>query len=505
MSQVLHIFRKDTRRFWIEILLSLAVAVALAVVYPGEWKAYHDPSQRMRVQQFARILNLLMSVSWLLLIARSVHAEPLVGDRQFWITRPYEWGKLLAAKVLFLTVWIGVPYVLTQTYLVAAAGFHPLPYVAGVLGSLALLATVSLLPIFSLAAVTSNFARLTLTVLGCFILLFVFSYLVYGTQYMYVSSNPYSNVFRYPLLFAGCAAAITLQYATRRTWLARGLLMVVAVLIALSVFAYRRQALVNKAYPRPDSNAAALVNFASTPNEKYPVKARSWDGQDYIDMPIAYSGVADGYAVFFEDVKYTLTAADGSQWTSRWQQYQETILPGTHYGGLYLPAISPADYDKFKSGPVTLRVTFAASRYRADAVMQTAFPGRDAAVPGIGFCSAENFYRPASIYCRAPLRGPQLTHLTAQWSKTPCGESSAAAADAKGQASTWIQHDGPDFSIVSVWSQTSYLRFEGDEDVRHGQVCEGTPMTVTQYRLVDRTQIDFILQNFVLPAKVKAT
>lgn len=499
MSQILHIFRKDTRRFWLEITFSVVIAVAFVMVYLGEWTVAHDQYQRNRISEFAAFLNLLMGVSWWLLIARVIHAETLVGDRQFWITRPYQWKKLLAAKVVFLGVWIGLPYVLTETYLLAAAGFHPLPYLGGLLAGLALLAIVSMLPVFALATVTSNFARLTLTVLGGFIFMFGFTYLVYGTPHLYTAANPYSNVFLYPLLFAGCAVAITLQYATRRTWLARGLLLAVAILIALSVFANRRQSLVDKAYARP--NAGALLNISSTPTREYPVQARSWDGQDYIDMPVQYSGVADGYVVFFNDMKYTLIAADGSQWTSPWQEFDEHIRPGIHNAGLHLPALSPAIYDKFKSGPVTLRITFATSRYHADAVINTVFPGGDAAVPGLGFCSAEMNHPPA-LYCRAPLREPGLMYATAQWSKAPCSGPPAAAITT-GQASAWIAPNGPNLLISSVWDRNIW--FTSGEDQRDGQVCEGSPLTITQYHLVDRTQTDFTLQNFVLPAKVRAT
>jgi hypothetical protein len=35
-----------------------------------------------------------------------IHAEALVGDRRFWLTRPYEWKKLLGAKALFLLVFL---------------------------------------------------------------------------------------------------------------------------------------------------------------------------------------------------------------------------------------------------------------------------------------------------------------------------------------------------------------------------------------------------------------
>ena len=81
----------------------------------------------------------LVPVSWWLLISRAVHAEALVGDRQFWITRPYEWKSLLAAKLLFLAIYIYASILLAQCALLRAAGFHPLSYMPGLLYNLLLL------------------------------------------------------------------------------------------------------------------------------------------------------------------------------------------------------------------------------------------------------------------------------------------------------------------------------------------------------------------------------
>src|ERR1019366_4061272 len=161
-------------------------------------------------------LRLLTLIGWWLLIARVVHAETLVGDRQFWITRPYEWQKLLAAKVLFAVAWIGVSYLLAEFLMLAEAGYSPLTYPPGLLLNLLGVGTVFLLPLFSLATVTANFARLTLTLLACLAIFVGSTFLTDGiVRSSYTSANPYTNWLLYPLLFCGCALAIALQYATR--------------------------------------------------------------------------------------------------------------------------------------------------------------------------------------------------------------------------------------------------------------------------------------------------
>jgi hypothetical protein len=316
MSQILNIFRKDTRRFWPEILLSVVITFAFAAAYPNQWKAFHDPNDQQRMQTIVVALGFLMVIGWWLLIARAVHAETLVGDRQFWITRPYEWQKLLVAKALFAVVWIGVPYLLAQSLILAEAGYSPLPYAPGLLLNLLLMSTVFLVPLFSVATVTANFARLTLTLLACLAIFIGYMFLTNGVRGGYTSANPYTNRLLYLLLFCGCTLAIVLQYATRRVWVSRGLLIALPFLLALTVAANRRQSLVDRAYPQPGAASAAPFSVEIAPRSVRTVEARSWEGQDYIDFPVGYSGVAEGYAVVTADFKFTLTAADGSQWTS---------------------------------------------------------------------------------------------------------------------------------------------------------------------------------------------
>jgi hypothetical protein len=496
MNQVLNIFRKDTRRFWPEILLSVVITFAFAAALPNQWKAFHDPSDRQRMMQITNALGLLTVIGWWLLIARVVHAETLVGDRQFWITRPYEWQKLLAAKVLFAVAWIGVSYLLAEFLILAEAGYSPLAYAPGLLLNLLLMSAVFLLPLFSVATVTANFARLTLTLLACLAIFIGYMFLINGNRGSYTAANPYTNWLLYPLLFCGCALAIVLQYATRRVWVSRALLIVLPFLLALTAAANRRQSLVDRAYPQPGAASAAPFSVEVAPKPGRPIQARSYEGADYIDLPLRYSGVAEGYAVDTADFKFTLTAADGSQWTSPWQQTQNYIRSsGT--GGLSLQ-LSPALYDRFKSGPVTLHITYALNRYQADAVTTIPFPTGDVAVRGLGICKVESGYI-GVLLCRSALRDPRLTYFTTMWTNAPC--SDLAASSATPEVGSWYEPGNSDFSLISVWIFRAYFYRDGGG----GHVCPGSPLTVTQYHLVDRTQTGFTLTNFVLPAYVQPT
>src|SRR5271154_7007349 len=99
MEQILNIFRKDLRRFWREIAVSLAF---LAVCTWSEAHYWTESPSWDSAFRNSGLLTALVFISWWFLITRAIQGESLVGDKQFWVTRPYEWKKLLAAKVLLL-------------------------------------------------------------------------------------------------------------------------------------------------------------------------------------------------------------------------------------------------------------------------------------------------------------------------------------------------------------------------------------------------------------------
>jgi hypothetical protein len=116
----------------------------------------------------ADLVNALVLLTWGLLIARLIHGEVLVGDRQFWITRPYEWPKLLAAKALFVALLLYLPFLLMEVAILLQAGFNPLSYIPGLLYRLLLISLV-FFPLIALAAITSDLVRMLLTVLGVYV------------------------------------------------------------------------------------------------------------------------------------------------------------------------------------------------------------------------------------------------------------------------------------------------------------------------------------------------
>ncbi len=108
----------------------------------------------------------LLVVTWVLLAARAVHAEAAVGDRQFWLTRPYDRRSLMAAKALLLIAAVHTPMFIAQAVILVANGFSIVDSLGGLLWEEVLLAFVFTIPEVALASVTDSFPRFLISVLG---------------------------------------------------------------------------------------------------------------------------------------------------------------------------------------------------------------------------------------------------------------------------------------------------------------------------------------------------
>jgi hypothetical protein len=125
MRQTLHIFRKDVRFLW-PFIVVVIVLTGLAT-----WSRAIDPSRLAKQNEDARffrdVIAFVQILSWWCLIVAAVHKEQPTGDRQFWITRPYHWNSLAAAKLFLILAFINTPYLLSDIVIVRANGTDCLP------------------------------------------------------------------------------------------------------------------------------------------------------------------------------------------------------------------------------------------------------------------------------------------------------------------------------------------------------------------------------------------
>jgi hypothetical protein len=125
MNQVLHIFRKDARRHWLEIIVSLLLLFGFAWKMPILWSQEPNFGKAQTSRWLFALLGICLCFSWWFLIVRVIQGESLVGDRQFWLTRPYQRRWLMAAKALFIVAFVNIPVLIFDVALLARAGFSP--------------------------------------------------------------------------------------------------------------------------------------------------------------------------------------------------------------------------------------------------------------------------------------------------------------------------------------------------------------------------------------------
>jgi hypothetical protein len=520
MKQILHILAKDARYLWAEILLSIAVTAAFALACPANWRGaegmhyfgYMATSTSSGAQLFVGILELLVFVGWWLLISRLVHGDRLVGDRQFWLTRPYEWKKLLAAKALFLLVFLYLPLFIAQCALLAAAGFSPLSHLGGLLFNLLLISGLVILPLVAIATVTSNFARMTLVLLG--VLLAIAALLALNSSRIDLESItlPWENDAYLALLLCLCAIATVSQYATRRTRVSVLLLVAFPVLFFfLGEFLVPYQVLVDRAYPVSASAADAPAQLSYVPSshvEPLAYVARL-PRQVGIQFPFAISRIDDRSVVIPDAVMATIEAPDGFRWNSGWQTIYATQWSPEDESvnvGLSMPL---AIYDRLRSLPLSVRLTLALTQARAGKVTSVSLPAGSFSVPDFGVCRPQKGLsdpnQAGGILCLSALREPRLTQiqLVAHNAGSTCDSASTDAgvpyATWQGSLDAWPAQ----FGISSVKFPFGAWPMKVDREgpvIANLHLCRGTPITFTRYDLIRRSQVAVTIEAFQLPA-----
>jgi hypothetical protein len=518
MKQILHIFAKDSRHFWPEILVSLAITAVFTWTTPHGWG---QPGGLGAVAGFAVLgglpflggsLALIVVVSWWLLIARVVHDESLVGDRQFWLTRPYEWSKLLAAKAVFLLVYLYVPFFIAKLILLKLAGFHPLSYLPGLLLNLLLVTAALVAPLFAIATVTANFARMALAVIA--IIVGFIAALVIASVKGAGASMP---AFTIPLIPWLCGAVIVLQYASRRVRLSRLLLIGYPLVSCAISFVVPGEALTESKYPAVTAKEAAPIQLAPLQDQNHLVTVSSLPVEKLVQVgvPLQFSGVATGHMLTSGNIKVSIEAVNGVHWTSPWQYMPlERYVPGSQDSSVYF-RIKRTVLESFRSMPVTLHLTLAFTDMRAGFSRRVAVQTSDFPVSEFGICAPEigwdGSLQITGITCKSALRQPPFNYVEAMWSNGACSAMTTEQKDGvKGDG--WIgesDRSPAEFGISPVWVTSIPLSNNMNMHMRSnpGQnpsqqlryLCPGTPLTFTQYDSVRQIRSELTIRDFHFP------
>lgn len=509
MKQALHIFAKDVRHFWPEIAVSVTIMVLYAWIGRYAWAATvwagGVPQGAEQLNRLANIMPVLIQLSWWVLITRLVQTESLVGDRQWWITKPYEWPRLLGGKGLFLAVFVALPLLVVQCVLMVQAGFQPAEYLAGMGFDLLLVATILVLPLMVVATVTSGFGKMTLVLIGLLLaVVLIIATAGWAQQNRY--SAPFDWGVFYMVLAAVLAAIIVLQYARRRTWIARLMFAGLVIVFAAAAWLGNTAPAVAMVYPRGRTPLTLSANVKPT---VYSAKGIS-DTEVVMMLPLTVTGEAADAVVTIDAVKMSIAGHDGERWTSNWQpSWKPHVLAIDPVTGVNL-LVDKAFYDRVRTKPVEMDLSFALTELRVEQTTHIVMPARDFMVEGFGVCTpvkdwtGSNFN---SVWCRSAMRQPPVTHVSLEWSSTPCDAAPSGQAGVAGSA--WAGSDVSDpaeFGISPV--QQGSLPFSNSVDrgyvytpgMNHPRyLCAGTPLTFTRYAVVGRSREDVTLKNFQLP------
>ena len=492
LPQPLHIFRKDLLHLWPETLVVLLLFAAFCWAAPSGWSGSQYAGVATLLATFLKYF--LMPISWLVLISRLIHDEPLVGDRQFWTSRPYHWAKLLAAKAIFLGVFLYLPFLLMQIFLLKRAGLYPTTVIPALLHNLLLLTAILVVPLAAIAAVTATFARMLLSTIGALIYLLIVGL---GLLYLIFRRMPPPG-FEYlvlTLLVVLPLAALIYQYATRRTPITRILLLGTPLLVALLLVIVPATALIRRAYPVAGS--ASDPKLAPVPAQLLPKTApagalRVINNMVEVGMPVATSGVDEQSNYTIKGGAVTLDAA-GLHWTSPYLNEFGTEI-NAYRPGLLVPVAVPLDiFNRLKSTPTEVHLSLAADHLKLDPPSTWKSSAEGFAVPGHGRCTWPADDPDAPPVCRFPFAAPEPNFVSARLPATSCSDPEATRTPH--QMNLAAGSSTLDFDPV-VTAPLSFPN-RGQGPASHA-LCAGTPLEFSQAKALGRVRMEVDLHGLLL-------
>jgi len=408
---MLHIFKKDLRRLWPAVLITLALLAELTRLdcWRKDWLATSAEGW----------LNLLLPLTWACLIGLLVQQEPLVGDRHFWITWPYRWQALLASKAMFILVFVHFPALITDATILAFHGFHPMEYASRLISKQLLLAATVTVPALGLGTLFENIAAF---LLAAMVIIGAAAYLV-GTyeplRAPWLPTDEIRGGLATGVLALTAGVIILVQYARRRTAPSR-IAGAGAMFFAGLLFGYLPPTVIARIRStlHPAAADISLHLRPSRPGDT-PGMEISGSGRDIVQvaLPVAVSGVSDKEEVRFNALSVEMVGPDGQRYRTpsiaarrnfEKIDFDAATFPYGQRPNWVLLRLRRSIMDNIQDGTVTIRAVFEVSLHRTG---QTAWMpvGATQTVAGVGRCSGEviespNVYQGSmlKVLCESP-------------------------------------------------------------------------------------------------------
>jgi hypothetical protein len=388
----------------------------------------------------------------------------LVGDRQWWVTKPYEWWNLLAAKLLFILIFISFPLFHVHLLLLHQFGFPILPNLSTLLLAQLALYFVLFLPALLLASLTKSFGQLLLTA-GCILLV--------GAGIAWLATKIPSGDMESPpaivehfqdfLLWGSVVAVPVWQFARRRRWVsAATLLGVLAVNSLISVVVPNAKTM-EKDYPPVEAQTSPAKIAIRQPAEMTsPRNANPWfDAAPEVDLsvPITVSGVASGAMVMVDVMKITTDSPQDSRWSLGWKYQRVELWPEDQLKSLSY-GVGRKEYEKIKTKLLNLHIELALSEYQEVDARILPLPAGRFVDETLGLCRVDP-RQSSRIQCLKPFHAPGLM-ATFDPQKFPCtgdGHSYTIQEDAISHAWEFTNHYSfPDANYTPIADYSIWFR-----------------------------------------------
>jgi hypothetical protein len=506
MRQILHIFKKDIRRHWPEILISLALLglyARLMTHHQGDrLTAYWFPWYQLS----ATSIPSLMIIFWIFLTVRLVQGETLVGDRQWWVTKPYEWWKLLAAKEIFLLAFIGTPLFLVQLFLLRHASFPILHNFVGVLEMQFALAIVLFLPSVALGSLTKSLGQAFIALLIVFVGFSATAALLAkvpnsGMSFAVEGLGEISSV----LVLGSIIGAAGWQYARRKTWASRGLLVAgIAVTVLIGVLT-PYAIFVNRKYPllEPKDAPAQIAPEVLPKSTKKPPIWFDRMSDIPLTIPISVSGVGAGKVVLVQGIKLTIETPEGTKLDRGWNRQWLFLWPEGGQNQISYP-IDRKRFDQIKTQKAVLHIELALTEYQEEEEREIVLIEGEFSDPKLGFCTFSQ-RNPSQIDCRRAFRTPGLM-ATFDPSQASCQAQESDTEIIEDKTShAWLAGGDDDFPTPGLNPVVSYsLAFRSQQSVftpdKHAKrrtvyLCSGAKVRLAKPQAVRDARVKLEMQN----------
>jgi len=406
VRQAIHIFKKDVRLLRFDIVFALLVAAALTfTASSGGESVRTSPSVGQLAQE---LLMYLLPLTWWSLIARAIYNEPLPGDRQFWVTRPYTPASLLLAKLLFVLAFVLLPKFVSDVIITNSYGFRIWPELGGLLWSQLLLTAVFVAPVIAICTLTTGFVQM-ISLMSTAALAVVVWTLVIPRITVDASWLGLDWIRSYATGMAVAAAAagiIVLQYWRRDTKAARyvagagvAAAMLPAVLFSWPA-AFAIQAGISGLPLDP-----ATVKIALDREREWSTRAVS-RGEGNVDLriPIHVAGLAAEFKPRIDGITAAIESPSGRVW--RADRYPPGQVVAEGMLTTLRIRVDEAFYQEIKERPVRIHGTSYVTLYGNE--RRTFIPLEDGTrlhtIPGAGLCSLTRKMRGCLLSCRSAFR-----------------------------------------------------------------------------------------------------